>query len=115
MASESRETRLAQKAAWELKLQNLTTLLAGKGLEVKQIARDAMIKSFKAKVKAAGVRLRAIDANEQRTAELATLKADRLAKAKEEAPKAKPAEQEPPPEAKAKKKKKKEDPGAQKG
>jgi len=116
MASESRETRLTQKAAWELKLQKLTALLAGKGLDEKQIARDAIVKSLKAKVKAAGVRLRAIDANEKRTAELAAIKAERLAKPKEESPAAKSVAQEPPPEAKAKKKKKKDEgPVAQKG
>lgn len=109
MASESRETRLTQKAAWELKLQKLTAQLADKGQDEKQIARDAAIKALKAKVKAAGVRLRAIDATEKRTAELAAIKAERLARPKEEAPKAKPAAQEPPPEAKPKKKKKKDE------
>ena len=112
MTSKSRETRLTQKAAWELKLQKLTALLAEKGQDEKQIARDAAVKALKANVKAAGVRLRAIDATEKRTAELAAIKAERLAKPKEEAPKAKPAAKEPPPEAKAKKKKKKDEESA---
>ena len=64
MTSKSRETRLTQKAAWELKLQKLTAQLADKGQNEKQIARDAAIKALKANVKAAGVRLRAIDATE---------------------------------------------------
>ena len=53
--------------------------------------------------------MRAIAANEKRTADLAAMKAERLAKPKEEAPKAKKAAPEPPPEAKTKKKKKKEE------
>jgi hypothetical protein len=110
MASESRETRLKQKAAWELKLQQKKALLAEKGLDEKQLARDAGIKALKAKIRAAGVRLRAIDASEKRTAELAAIKAERLAAPKVEAPKAKKAE--PPADAKAKKKKKKEEDGA---
>ncbi len=102
----SRETRLKQKAEWEVKLQKRLALLGAKGFDEKKIARDVGIKEMKAKIKESQVRLRAIDANEKRTAELAAIKAERLAKPKEEAPKAKKAE-EPPPEAKPKKKKKK--------
>jgi hypothetical protein len=104
-----REARLTQKAAWEVKLQKQVALLTGKGRDEKQIARDVLVKELKAKIKKSQVRLRAIDANEKRTAELAAIKAERLARPKEEPPKAKKAAPEPPPEAKAKKKKKKED------
>ena len=90
-------------------MQKRQALLAGKGLEEKQIARDATIKELKADLKAADLRLRAIDANVKRTADLATRKAERLANPPEEAPKAKKAAPEPPPEAKPKKKKKKEE------
>jgi len=107
MASESKETRLKQKATLEAKLQKRLALLAEKGLDEKKIARDALLKELKAKLKETATRLRAIAANVQRTAELAAVKAERLAKPKEEAPKAKKAVPEPPPEAKAKKKKKK--------
>ena len=102
----SRETRLKQKAEWEVKLKKRLALLGEKGFDEKKIARDVGIKELKAKIKESQVRLRAIDATEKRTAELAAAKAERLAKPKEEAPKAKKAE-EPPPEAKPKKKKKK--------
>lgn len=111
MVSESRETRLKQKAAWEAKLQKQIACLTEKGQNEKQISRDALVREIKAKIKESNARLRAIDANEKRTAELAAIKAERLAKPKEETPKAKKAA-EPPPEAKAKKKKKKEE-GAQ--
>ncbi len=102
----SRETRLKQKAEWEVKLKKRLALLGEKGFDEKKIGRDVGVKELKAKIKESQVRLRAIDANEKRTAELAAAKAERLAKPKEEAPKAKKAE-EPPPEAKPKKKKKK--------
>ncbi len=102
----SRETRLKQKAEWEVKLKKRLALLGEKGFDEKKIARDVGIKELKAKIKESQVRLRAIDATDKRTTELAAAKAERLAKPKEEAPKAKKAE-EPPPEAKPKKKKKK--------
>jgi hypothetical protein len=109
MASESKETRLKQKAVLEKKLQHRLALLADKGLDEKQIARDTLVRELKADLKATAVRLRAIDANTKRTADLAVAKAERLAKPKEEAPKAKKAAPAPPPEAKAKKKKKKDE------
>lgn len=108
MASESRETRLKQKAEWEVKLQKRLAFLAEKGADEKKIARDVLVKEFKAKMKESRVRLRAIDATEKRTAELATIKAERLARPKEETSKAKKVA-ELPPEAKPKKKKKKEE------
>ena len=109
MASESKETRLKQKATLEAKLQKRLALFAEKGMDEKKIARDVLVKELKANLKQTQVRLRAIAANVKRTADLAAMKAERLAKPKEEAPKAKKAAPEPPPEAKAKKKKKKEE------
>jgi hypothetical protein len=109
MASKNEETRLKQKAALEAKLQKRLALLAEKGLDEKAIARDVLVKELKANLKQNQLRLRAIAANDKRTADLAVMKAERLAKPKEEAPKAKKAAPEPPPEAKAKKKKKKDE------
>ena len=108
MASESKETRLKQKAALEAKLQKRLALLAEQGMDEKKIAREVLVKELKANLKQTQVRLRAIAANVKRTADLAAMKAERLAKPKEETTKAKKAAPEPPPEAKAKKKKKKE-------
>ena len=109
MASESKETRLKQKATLEAKLQKRLTLLAEEGLDEKKVTRDVLVKQLKAKLKKTAVRLRAIAANVKRTADLAAMKAERLAKPKEETTKAKKAAPEPPPEAKPKKKKKKEE------
>jgi len=104
-----RDARLRQNAEWEKKLQQRLALLGAKGFDEKKIARDVGVKELKAKVKVSQVRLRAIDATEKRTAELATIKAERLAKPKEEASKPKKQEEPPPAESKPKKKKKKEE------
>jgi len=109
MSSESRETRLKQKAVWESKLQKRLALLAQKALDAKQTERDAVVRELKSKIRQSQQRLGAIDASEKRTADLAATKAERLAKPKEEAPKAKKGAPEPPPEPKAKKKKKKDE------
>ena len=109
MASESKETRLKQQATLEAKLQKRLTILAEKGQDEKKIARDVLVKELKSKLKETAARLRAIAANVQKTADLAALKAERMAKPKEEPSKAKKAAPEPPPETKAKKKKKKEE------
>lgn len=108
MASQSRETRQKQLAEWKVKLQKRLAFLGEKGFDEKKIARDVLVKELKSKIKESQVRLRAIDANEKRTAENAAIKAERSAKPKEEAPKPKKAA-EPAPEAKPKKKKKKEE------
>ena len=112
MSSESKETRLRQKAEWEMKLQRRLALLAGKGVDEKKIARDVLVKELQSKITESQRRLRAIAAVEKRTGELAAAKAERLAKPKEEAPRAKKGAPEPPPAAKPKKKKTKEE-GAQ--
>ena len=109
MASESKETRLKQKATLEAKLQKRLALLAEKGQDEKKIARDVLVKELKANLKQTQVRLRAIAATAKRTADLAAMKAERLAKPKEETSKAKKAAPAPPPEAKPKKKKKKDE------
>ena len=115
MASECRETRLRQKSEWEVKLQKREALLKSQGADARKIAGDVQVRALKAKVKESQLRIRAIDADEKRTADLAAMKAERLAKA--EAAKAEPTvtkkkkAEEPPPaaEKKDKKKKKKEE------
>jgi len=112
MTSESRETRLRQQGEWEAKLQKREALLKSSGADAKKIAGDVQIRGLKAKVKEAKLRIRAIDTNEKRTADLVAMKAERLtqaeaAKAEPPASKKKKAEPPPPaPETKAAKKKK---------
>jgi len=108
MASQSRETRQKQLAEGEVKLQKRLAFLGEKGFDEKKISRDVLVKELKSKIKESQVRLRAIGANEKRTADLAAIKAERSAKPKEEASKPKKAA-ESAPEAKPKKKKKKEE------
>ena len=91
MTSLSRETRQKQLVEWEAKLQKRQTLLGEKGLDAIKIARDIGIKELKSKIKESQARLQAITAAEKLTAELAAMKAERLTKPKEEAPKAKKA------------------------
>jgi hypothetical protein len=91
MTSLSRETRQKQLVEWEAKLQQRQTLLGEKGLDAIKIARDIGVKELKSKIKESQVRLQAINAAEKLAAELAAMKAERLTKPKEEAPKAKKA------------------------
>jgi hypothetical protein len=109
MASQSRETRQKQLAEGEVKLQKRQALLGEKGFDEKKISRDVLVKELKSKIKESQVRLRAIGANEKQVADLAAIKAERLAKPKEEAPTKSKKAAEPAPEAKPKKKKKKEE------
>jgi hypothetical protein len=51
MASQSRETRLKQKAEWEVKLKKRLALLTEKGAGENKIARDVLVKELKAKIK----------------------------------------------------------------
>ena len=91
MTSLSRETRQKQLVEWEAKLQKRQTLLGDKGLDATRIAHDIGVRELKSKIKESQVRLQAISAAEKLTAELAAMKAERLTKPKEEAPKAKKA------------------------
>ena len=91
MTSLSRETRQKQLVEWEAKLQKRQTLLGEKGLDAIKMAHDIGVKKLKSKIKESQGRLQAIDAAEKLTAELAAMKAARLAKPREEAPKAKKA------------------------
>ena len=89
MTSLSRETRQKQMVEWQAKLHKRETLLAEKELDAVKIAHDIGVKELTSKIRESQVRLQAIDALEKRTAELAAIKAERLAKPKEQAPKAK--------------------------
>ena len=108
MTSLSRESRQKQLAEWEAKLQKRQTLLGEKGFDAAKVAHDIGVRQLKSKVKESQVRLEAISAAQKLTAELAATKAARLAKPREEAPKAKKAAKSPAPaETKPTEKKKK--------
>jgi len=89
MTSLSRETRQTQLVEWEAKLHKREALLVEKGVDAIKIEHDIGVKELKSKIKETQVRLQAIDALKKRTAELAAIKAERLAKPKDAAPRAK--------------------------
>lgn len=114
MASLTRETRQKQLVEWEAKLHKRQTLLGEKGFDENKVAHDIGVRQLKSKIKESQVRIGAIDALEKRTAELAAMKAERLAKPKEKAHKAKKAVKSAPETKPTEKKKKKESAGPQK-
>ena len=89
MPSKTREARLEQKAYFEKKLEERLSLLGEKGLDSKQITRDAAVKKLRAQLRKTNDRLTVIDAREQKVAEMAKAKAEKSAapKKKEKAPK----------------------------
>ena len=108
MNSQSKETRLQQQALINSKLQKRLAMLAEKGMDEKAIARDAIVKELKSKLKETAARLRAIEKIAKRTGELDAIKSERLANPQKNMPRAKKEAPEAPPETKPKKKKKTE-------
>lgn len=98
-----------RKAYFEQGLKDRLDFLSKKGIEALKIDKDTIIKKLRANISAVINRLKAIAANEKRTEELATMKAEKAMappekaeEIKEEVPKEAPAK------AKGKKKKKEE-------
>ena len=75
MSSNSRETRLRQKAEAESAVEARVAELEAAGFDDKKMARDPMLRKVKAIVKKANVRLKAIDAKHALTEALAQKKA----------------------------------------
>jgi hypothetical protein len=108
MGSQNKTVREEQKTRAERNVQQRLAVLQGMGLDEKGIAKDAVLKALKAKVRQAAARLRAIGKSELRTEELARIKAEKAAAPKPQKGAAKKAA-EPPPEVKPKKEKKKKE------
>jgi hypothetical protein len=107
MASKAKGIRKSQKEIWQKKLDQRLAELAARGVEGAAAARDAVVRSLKAKVREADGRLAAIDAKEKKYVEKKETKARKLAEAKTEKKK-----EEPPPQVEekvSKSKKKKEE------
>ena len=81
MASKTKGIRLDQKEIWRKKLDKRLAELAAGGVEGVAAARDAVVRSLKAKVKEANTRLAAIDAKEKKTADKKETKARKIAEA----------------------------------
>lgn len=96
MSQRRKEILTGQKEYAELKLANRLAALAGKGIEGKKADKDPLVREYKAKVKAADRRLKAVAAHVTITEAAAKVKAERLAAPKEEKPAAKPEKAEKP-------------------
>ena len=79
MASEAKETRSEQMLYWEGQLKQRLTLLTEKGVESKKISKDATVRKLRAKIRDTDKRLQAIQQKEKKVAEMARIKAEKLA------------------------------------
>ncbi|MCJ7687302.1 MAG: hypothetical protein MUO68_23735 [Desulfobacteraceae bacterium] len=84
MASKEKAARLEQRVHWEEKLNQRLSLMADKGAESEKIAKDTTVRKLRAKMRETGKRLRAIEEKEKKLAEMAKVKAEKLAAPKKE-------------------------------
>jgi hypothetical protein len=75
---------LWQKAGFEQKLKERLSFLAGKGIEPPRADRDTLARKLKATIKAVNRRLSMIAADQKRTEEMARIKTERAAAARQE-------------------------------
>jgi hypothetical protein len=94
MASKLKKTQLGRKEQYERRLNTRLALLSERKTEPSKIDKDPLVKNLRANIAATNARLKAIDKIEQRTAELAKIKAEKAeaAKAEKAAALGKPAE-----------------------
>jgi hypothetical protein len=78
MASKLKTTQMGRKEQYERRLANRLALLSERKTEPSMIAKDPLVKNLRANIKATDVRLKAIAKIEQRTAELAKIKAEKV-------------------------------------
>ena len=78
MASKLKTTQLKRKEQYERRLANRLSLLAERKTEPSRIEKDPLVKNLRADIEATDARLKAIAKIEQRTAELAKIKADKV-------------------------------------
>lgn len=111
MASKGKEERVGQKAYWEGKLALRLSVLGEKGLEPGKIAKDAVVRKIRARIREADLRLKAIADLEKRTDDLARVKAEKMATPKEEKSKKRKGPDEAPAVSKRQQKKRKKKEG----
>ena len=78
MASKLKTTQMGRKEQYERRLANRLALLSEKKTEPSMIAKDPLVKNLRANIKASDLRLKAIAKIEQRTADLAKKKAEKV-------------------------------------
>jgi len=108
MGSKQRETVLVQKTYFETKLKERRSYLMEKGISAQEVAKDGVVKKIGAQVRQTNVKIKALDAIEKRTEELAKIKADKLAAPAKSKKEKKTVEEPAKGKGKDKKKKKKE-------
>jgi hypothetical protein len=116
MGSKLKKTHMGRKEQYERRLKNRLSLLSEKKIEPSKIEKDPHVKNLRANIAAANARLKATAQIEQRTAELAKMKTEKMEnkaalRKTEEGGKDKNKDKEPkkaPVEGKEKKKKKEE-------
>ena len=79
MGSKNKEAQGRQKAYFERRLEERLSFLAKKGIESPEIEKNALVKKLRANIKAINGRLKTIANNEERTEELAKMKAEKAA------------------------------------
>jgi hypothetical protein len=77
MSLKHKNMQLRQKAYGEQQLKDRLALLAGRGIEGKEVDRDPIVRKLKAAVKAVNTRLRAIEAAEKLNQDLAKAKLEK--------------------------------------
>lgn len=107
MASKLRTAREAQKAFWEAELSKRIEWLNGKGVDGDRVAKDAVVKKIKAKLRETAFRLSTIAAYEKKLEDMARLREEKKAAPPKE--KGKKAAEAPVEEPKSKKKEKKKE------
>jgi hypothetical protein len=84
MASKLKQTQLRRKEQYELKLKNRLALLSERKIAPARVDKDPLVKNLRANIEATDARLKAIAKIEQRTAEMARIKAEKAEAAKSE-------------------------------
>ena len=79
MGLKRKQMLMRQKAYFEQKLKDRLSFLSGKGIMSPKIDKDPLVKKSQANIRAVNNRLRLIVDNEQRTEEMAKIKAERAA------------------------------------
>lgn len=77
MGSKHRQAQNGRKVSFERNLKNRLALLLSRGIESREIDKDVLVKKLRANIEAINNRLKAIDASEKKTAELARIKAEK--------------------------------------
>jgi hypothetical protein len=80
MGSKLKKTQMGRKEQYERRLANRLSLLSERKSEASRIEKDPLVKNLRANIEATNARLKAIAKIEQRTAEMAKIKVEKVEK-----------------------------------